>query len=128
MLNPSHLLIKKYFDEQSFIQSDIESFNTFINEELKNIIKENKNIEPTIIPPSVDDFKIKIDRIWVEKPDSSTEAKGPTITEADGSKRKIYPTEARLRKISYASPCYIDISAHVNGLLVTCNHMIYQTI
>jgi len=39
-------------------------------------------IEPTIIPSNVEEFKIKFDKIWVTKPE---------ITEADGSKRKVYP-------------------------------------
>lgn len=99
-------LIKKYFIDESFIQSDIESFNNFINVELKKIIEENKEVEPTIIPSNVDEFKIRFDKIRVEKPE---------IIEADGSKRKIYPIEARLRKISYAAPCYINVSAHING-------------
>jgi len=116
MLSYSNLLIKKYFDEQSFIESDIESFNNFLDKELKKIIEENKEIEPTIIPHNVDEFKIKLDKVWVEKPDNTLDPKGPTITEADGSKRKIYPIEARLRKVSYSTPCYIDISVHINGI------------
>ena len=40
----------------------------------------------------------------------------PEIIEADGSKRNIYPSEARLRKITYSAPVYIDISAHINGV------------
>lgn len=100
-------LIKKYFEEQSFIDSDIASFNNFIDKELTKIIGENKEIVPTIIPHNVDDFKIKLDKIWVTKPE---------ITEADGSKRDILPVEARLRKITYAAPTFIETSAHINGV------------
>lgn len=101
------VLIKKYFEERSIVNSDIESFNNFIEHELQQIIEENKEVEPTIIPHNVDEFKIKFDKIWLEK---------PTITEADGSKKNIYPIEARLRKITYAAPCYIEVSAHINGV------------
>ncbi len=100
------MLIRKYFDEQSFIKSDIESFNNFIDQELPKIIAENSEIEPTIIPPNVDEFKIKFDKIRITKPE---------LTEADGSKRKIFPIEARLRKITYAAPVYITVSAYING-------------
>ena len=103
----SEVLIKKYFEEHSLVASDVESFNKFIEEELPLILEENKIIEPTIIPNNVDEFKIRLDRIWVTKPE---------ITEADGSKRPIYPIEARLRKISYSAPVYIEISAHINGI------------
>jgi len=104
---PYAILIKKYFEEQSIIKSDIESFNQFVEQELKRIIDENGIIEPTIIPPNVEEFKIKFDNIRVTKPE---------ITEADGSKRKIFPAEARLRKITYSAPVYITVSAHINGV------------
>jgi DNA-directed RNA polymerase beta subunit len=112
----SKVLLKKFFEENSFIESNIESFNQFIEDELQKIIDENKEIEPTIIPHDIDEFKIKFNKIWVEKPDQSGEPKGPIITEADGSKRKIFPIEARLRKITYAAPIFLEVSAHINGV------------
>ncbi|RJQ17043.1 DNA-directed RNA polymerase subunit B'' [Candidatus Woesearchaeota archaeon] len=101
------VLIKKYFEENSFVKPDIDSFNNFIDHELQNIIDENRDIEPTIIPSNIDDFKIRLEKISITKPE---------ITEADGSKRVIYPVEARLRKISYAAPLFIEVSAHINGV------------
>jgi DNA-directed RNA polymerase beta subunit len=105
--NKSELLIKKFFEGTSMVDSDIASFNNFIDVELQRIVDANKTVEPTIIPHNVEEFKIRFDRIWVEK---------PQITEADGSKRKVFPVEARLRKISYAAPCFIEVSAHINGV------------
>ncbi len=106
-MKKSYVLLKKYFDENSVVKADVESFNNFLDNELKAIIAENKEIEPTIIPPNVDDFKIRLDNIWVTKPE---------ITEADGSKRSIYPVEARLRKLSYSAPMFLEVSAHINGV------------
>ncbi len=103
----SKLIIKKYFEEQSIVDANLESFNNFIDVELNKIIQENKEIEPTIIPHNVDEFKIRLDKIWVTKPE---------ITEADGSKRLLMPSEARLRKITYSAPCYIEVSSHINGV------------
>ena len=103
----SKFLIENYFKEKSLISSNIESFNKFVDTYLQEIINENKEIEPTIIPGHIQDFKIKLDKIWVSKPE---------ITEADGSKREITPTEARLRKISYAGPIYLEVSSLVNGV------------
>lgn len=103
----SKKIIKKYFEEHSIVSSSIASFNHFIEHELNTVIEENKVVEPTIIPHNVDDFKIKLDKIWVTEPE---------ITEADGSRRKIYPAEARIRKLTYAAPIYINISAHINGI------------
>ncbi len=101
------ILIKKYFEENSFVRSDIESFNDFIEKELQKVVDENKIIEPTIIPPEVESYKIRLDKIWVTKPE---------ITEADGSKRDIYQVEARLRKLSYSSPIFLEISSHINDV------------
>ncbi|MFH2027960.1 MAG: DNA-directed RNA polymerase subunit B'' [Nanoarchaeota archaeon] len=101
------ILIKKYFEEQKIVESNIASFNNFLEKEIQNIIAENKEIEPTIIPSNVDEFKIRFDKIWCTKPE---------ITEADGSKRNIYPVEARLRKITYSAPTFIEVSAHINGV------------
>lgn len=103
----SKKLIKKYFEEKSIVTSSIKSFNNFVERELELIIEENKVIEPTIIPHNVDDFKIRLDKIWITQPE---------ITEADGSKRKIFPAEARIRKLTYAAPIFINISAHINGI------------
>ncbi len=103
----SKALLRKYFEENSLVQSDIDAFNKFIEEELQNIIYENKEVEPTIIPTNVEEFKIRLDKITVSKPE---------IIEADGSKRDLLPSEARLRKLSYSAPMYLEVSAHVNGM------------
>ena len=100
-------LIKRYFEEHSIVEASITSFNDFIEKELPAIIEENKEIEPTIIPTNVEEFKIRLEKIWVTKPE---------ITEADGSTRNIYPVEARLRKLSYAAPIYMEVSAIINGV------------
>ncbi len=107
MTNRPFLLIRKFFEEQSFVDSNIASFNNFVEHELHRIIDENKDIEPTIIPHNIDEFKIRLDKIWITKPE---------ITEADGSKRDMYPAEARIRKTTYSAPLYIEVSAHINGV------------
>ena len=106
-LEDPNLLLKKFFEENSIIQADLNSFNAFIEKELNVILEENKVIEPTIIPPNVESFEIHLDNIWVTKPE---------ITEADGSKRNILPSEARLRKLTYSAPIYIEVSSHINGV------------
>jgi len=105
-VNNNELLISKFFSEESFVKSDIDSFDNFIENELQRIIEENQVIEPTIIPPNVDEFKIKFDKVRITTPE---------IIEADGSKRLLFPNEARLRKLTYAAPVFIIVSAHING-------------
>ncbi|MBU1975370.1 MAG: DNA-directed RNA polymerase subunit B'' [Nanoarchaeota archaeon] len=101
------VLIQKYFEENSIVNANIRSFNEFVEHELLEIIEENREIEPTIIPPNVDEFKIRLDNIWVTKPE---------IIEADGSKRAIHPSEARLRKLSYSAPIFLEVSSIINGV------------
>ena len=100
-------LIKRYFQDHKFIESSIQSFNTFIERGMQEIIDENKEAEPTIIPHNIEKFVIKFGKIWVGKPE---------ITEADGSKRHITPIESRLRKISYSAPIFLEVSAHINDV------------
>ncbi len=101
------ILIKKYFEEKKLVASNIKSFNTLIEKGLQEVIEENKEAEPAIIPHNIEKFKIRFGRITVGKPE---------ITEADGSKRPIYPIEARLRKISYSAPINLEISTYVNDV------------
>ncbi|MEA3378698.1 MAG: DNA-directed RNA polymerase subunit B'' [Nanoarchaeota archaeon] len=102
-----NILIKKYFEEHTFLESNMISFNKFVDVELQRIINEIGDIVPTITPPDIQDFKIKFDNIWIEK---------PQIVEADGSRRDIYPIEARLRKITYSAPMFLEVSAHIDGI------------
>ena len=103
----SELLIRSHFKENSFVQPEIDSFNSFVERELPVIIAENQVIEPTIIPANVEDFKIRLDKIRVDI---------PKIVEADGSERKVYPMEARIRKLTYSAPVYLTVSSHINGV------------
>ena len=101
------VLIKKFFAEQSFIDSNIESFNNFLDKGVQEIIDENKEIVPPIIPQDVEEFKIRLEKVRVMKPE---------VVEADGSRRVIFPMEARLRKLTYAAPIYLDVVSYVNGV------------
>ena len=100
-------VINSFFKVHSFIESDIHSFNTFIDKGMQEIVKEIGDIIPTVIPKDMQDFRIKLDKIWVEK---------PQLVEADGSKRDIFPMEARLRSITYSAPIWLEVSAHIDGV------------
>ncbi|MFH0936201.1 MAG: DNA-directed RNA polymerase subunit B'' [Candidatus Woesearchaeota archaeon] len=101
------ILIKKYFEEHSFIESNIKSFDEFVEKGMQEVITEMGEIIPTIIPQEVESFKIKLDKVWITK---------PHLIEADGSKRDIYPIEARLRNLTYSAPIYLDVSSHIDNV------------
>lgn len=98
-------LVASYFREQGFSRANIESYNNFVDKTLQKVVDEIGDIIPTIIPQEVESFVIKLKKIWVEK---------PSITEADGSKRDVYPCECRLRNLTYSAPIYLEVSAYVD--------------
>lgn len=101
------ILINKYFDEKQFVESSIQSFNIFIEKGLAEVVAENREVEPSIIPHNIESFKIRFGKISVGK---------PQVVEADGSKRLIYPSEARLRKLSYSAPIFLEVSSYINDV------------
>lgn len=100
-------IIRKYFEENSLVESNIRSFNNFIERELQKLVDEFSEIVPTIIPQEFENFKIKLGKISVGKPE---------IQEADGSKRPLYPSEARVRQITYSAPIFLEVSAFINDI------------
>ena len=100
-------LIGNYFDKHSFVESNIKSFDYFLDKRLQALVDDVGEIVPTIIPQEVENFMIKLGKISIGKPE---------ITEADGSKRDIYPTETRLRKLTYAAPITLKVSSVINGV------------
>lgn len=106
-MNPHDIIIKKFFETNSFVESNIHSFNNFVDHEMQEIVNEMGDVIPTIMPQEIQEFKIKFDKIWITK---------PQIIEADGSKRNVYPIESRLRGLTYSSPIYLEVSAYLDGV------------
>lgn len=100
-------IIARHYEETSFVESNIKSFDNFINKGMQQIVDEVGDIVPTIIPEDVDDFRIKLGKINIGK---------PKLVEADGSTRDFYPIEARLRQLTYSAPLSLEIAAFVNGV------------
>lgn len=90
-----HLVMKKYLEEHSLVESNIISFNNFIDKRMQEIVDE---IAGTITD---EEFEIKLGKISVGR---------PKITEADGSSSLVTPTESRLRNLTYAAPVYLEIT------------------
>ena len=95
MKKNNHLIIKKYLEDHSLVESNIVSFNEFINQRMQEIVKE---VSETM---QNDDFEINLGRI---------EVGNPKVIEADGSSSLITPSEARLRNLTYSAPITLEIS------------------
>lgn len=90
--------------ERGWVDFQIESFNHFVEEGVQNIINE---IETVSMNPDLGDMKMKFGKIRIEN---------PTVKEADGSVRQVYPNEARTRNLTYSAPIFVDITPIVNGI------------
>lgn len=96
----NHILVKKYLEQHSLVESNILSFNDFFENRMQQIVEEiNENL------PS-EDIKIELGKVIVDKPD---------VIEADGSKHYILPAEARLRNLTYSAPVRLEISVKKEG-------------
>ncbi|MGB9708104.1 MAG: DNA-directed RNA polymerase subunit B'' [Candidatus Pacearchaeota archaeon] len=89
-----HILIKKYLQQHSLIESNILSFNDFIEHKLQHIVD---SINEEITREEVE--------LWLGKVSIGK----PQIIEVDGSTHNIFPIEAKLRKITYSAPLYLEI-------------------
>jgi len=101
------VISKAYFTKEKITQHHINSFNVFLEYGLQKIIDEQGHIETKIDGALGGEgpVRVKLGKIRVGM---------PQIKEADGSTEPLYPTETRLRNITYAAPLFLSMSI-VNG-------------
>ncbi len=99
-MKQAHILVKEYLRNHSLVESNLRSFNNFIENRMQEIVTELSNGLPN------EDFEIKLGKIKVGK---------PNIVESDGSIKPITPAEARLRKLTYSSPITLEMSINFAG-------------
>ena len=102
-INDSEVLIKAFSKENGWSNFQVSSFNNFIENGLQNIIDSIGKIEPEV--PEVGELSINFGRVKIGD---------PSIREADGTIRRIFPTEARIRNLTYAAPVYVEMIPTVN--------------
>ena len=100
MAQQGHIIVKNYLNEHSLVESNIISFNNFIEKKLQEIVNE---ISETI---TNEEFEITLGKIEVGK---------PRVTEADGSASLITPAEAQLRNLTYAAPITLELTVKKDG-------------
>src|SRR3989338_5189500 len=101
-----NILIKKYLEQHSLVESNIVSFNDFINARMQQIVNEiNENAD------GGDEIEIKLGRVRIEK---------PNIIESDGSHNPIVPSDARLRNLTYSAPVFVELSVKFGKQTDSC--------
>ena len=95
MKDNKHIIVKRYLEEHSLVESNIISFNNFIKTRMQEIVNE---ISDTM---NNEDFEINLGKITVGF---------PKIIEADGSSSLVTPAEAKMRGLTYAAPVTLELT------------------
>ncbi len=87
-------ILRSFLKKRELVRQHIDSYNDFIENRLQQIVDENKTIETDV------GVEVELGKIRVEPAE---------VIEADGSRNRITPNEARLRNLSYFSPIYLEM-------------------
>ena len=94
-------LTKSYLRENSLVGQFIASYDKFVASGLQTIVDAQ-----AIIEPQVEGMVIKLGKVTVGR---------PIVIEYDGSRRELWPSEARLRDLTYSAPIYLEMTQVVNN-------------
>jgi len=97
-------LLKAYEKEKGWIDFQIESFNNFVNQGIQNITGEIGSVQ---LNPEAGNLELRFGRIEIVR---------PSVKEADGSTRQVFPNEARIRNLTYSAPMFMVVTPIVNGI------------
>jgi DNA-directed RNA polymerase beta subunit len=101
MKNNTWGLVDAFFDKYDLVDHHVKSYNDFVNNRIQNIIDIT---EPITLEQG--EYKLRTGKVEIQK---------PFTKEADGSKSLIYPTEARLRNLTYSAHMYLEMALDHEG-------------
>jgi DNA-directed RNA polymerase subunit B len=90
-------LAKEFIRDSGLAHQHIDSYNDFVERGLQAIVDEVGEL-----PIDIGDYPL---RIKLGKIEIGT----PRVIEVDGTERSIYPTEARIRNLTYAAPLHMEM-------------------
>jgi len=97
------VLSRAYFSREHVARHQLDSFNHFLTHNLQKVVDEQRVIETDIENRGKNN-----EPVWVEL--GSITIKRPLVREADGSQGELYPSEARLRNLTYAAPIHLGLT------------------
>ena len=89
-------LVDAFFNEYNLVDHHIKSYNDFVDHRIQDIIDIT---EPIVLEQG--EYHINTGKLSI---------KNPFIKEADGSKSDIFPTQARLRNLTYSAHMYLEMA------------------
>ncbi|MCG3219510.1 MAG: DNA-directed RNA polymerase subunit B'', partial [Candidatus Heimdallarchaeota archaeon] len=91
------IILNSMFKELGLVRQHLDSFNDFIEPGLQEVLQEQGTI--VLDDPSM---FVRLDRITISE---------PKIREADGSESELFPLEARIRDLTYASKLRLRLTS-----------------
>jgi DNA-directed RNA polymerase subunit B" len=101
-------LSRAYFAREHVARHQLDSFNNFLQHNLQKVVNEQRVIETDI-----ENRGKKSAPVWVEL--GTIKVLKPLVREADGSQGHLFPSEARLRNLTYAAPIQLDMVLVLDG-------------
>ncbi|KAL1302272.1 hypothetical protein AAFC00_002693 [Neodothiora populina] len=105
--------IQSFFDAKGLVSQQLDSFDEFAGTTMQEIVSETGRIVLDQNAPQSDDEYNPIIKRRYEIEFGNITISQAAITEGDGSTRPLYPNEARLRNLTYASPIYLEMKNRV---------------
>jgi DNA-directed RNA polymerase subunit B" len=96
MVKDAWELVDAFFNEYNLVDHHLKSYNDFVDHRIQDIIDIT---EPIVLEQG--EYSIKTGKLEIKK---------PFIKEADGSTSKVYPTEARLRNLTYSAHMSLEMA------------------
>lgn len=101
-------VISAYFMEKGLVRQQLDSFDEFIQNSMQELVDNSGELrlkrQAQYLPGQADSpgesYIMTFNQVYVSK---------PNVTEKDGTMNTMFPHEARLRSLTYASPMYVDV-------------------
>lgn len=103
-------IIESFFEQKGVVNAQLESYNNFINYGIYKIFEDISDI--IIQLPNNECFVVKFSQVYIGN---------PMVVENGLTTRKIMPSEARMRDLTYDTTVFLDIveEKHKNNIVIS---------
>lgn len=95
-------MLEAYYRVNSLVKQQLDSYNKFLEYGIQEVIS-----RVGVIHTNVEGFELRLGKVRIEQ---------PRYYEVKGGYRPVYPSEVRLRNLTYASPIFLEIVPVFNGV------------